>query len=63
MGPSGFLGGGIIGAAVYLVVSNDGLDLSPSPVEDNNKIDEKMNNIEHGLVEEGPILTEENSLR
>ena len=63
MGPSGFLGGGIIGAAVYLVVSNDGLNLSPSPDEDTINKNEKMNTIEHGLAEEGPILTEESSLR
>ena len=57
MGPSGFLGGVIIGSAVYLVLSDEGRDLSPVMVEDCRK-DEEIDERERSVAEEGSILEE-----
>lgn len=62
MGPSGFLGGAIIGVAVYLVVSNDGMDWAQSTgddIEDNEDRDDEN----YPIVEQAISLEEEQVLR
>ena len=62
MGPSGFLGGAIIGVAVYLVVSNDGMDWTQSTGDQIEDEEERFDE-DHQIVEQVINLEEEKVLR